>query len=278
MDCHRALTGVFAFSLSAIFLSPVVVSSAQADLILTAPPRELAYVGAKDYGPLAEYLSKVLAEKVVYKYPGSWARYQRDIRSDKYDIVFDGPHFMSWRMKNHGHTPVARLTGKLSFVLLAKADDSDIKEVKDLVNKKVCAISPPNLSTLTILTQFGDVGTPVLKTVTGSMSDVFDAFKKDECRAAVIREKLYRMKLSDEDRASTKVIFSSEPVPNQGITVSSRVSETTREKIAMALIKESSGTAQILKRFAPKEDTMIPANAEEYEPYYKLLSGIILGW
>lgn len=277
MGCHRAFTGVFATGLSVIFLSLFIMSSAQADLILTAPPREAAAVGARNYGPLAEYLSKVLGEKVVYKHPGSWPRYQRDMRSDKYDIVFDGPHFMSWRMKKRGHTPVVRLPGKLSFVLLAKADDSDIKELNDLVNKKVCAISPPNLSTLTILAQFGDVE-PVLKFVAGGMGSVFYAFKKDECRAAVIREKFYKTKLSDDDRASTKVIFSSEPVPNQGITVSSRVSEVSREKITVALIGENPGTAQILKRFAPGEDTMIPVNPGDYEPYYKLLSGIIIGW
>lgn len=275
MDCHKAFIST---GLSAIFLSLFIVSSVQAEWVLTAPPREDAASGAKVYGPLAEYLSEVLGDSVVYKHPGSWSRYQRDIRADKYDIVFDGPHFMSWRMKKKGHTPVARLPGNLSFVLIAKADDSGIKKVKDLVNKKVCALSPPNLSALTILAEFGDVGMPILKTITGGMGNVFDAFKKGECRGAVLREELYKTKLSDADRASTKIIFSSEPVPNQGITVSTRIAESARKKIALALIGENPGTAQILKRFAPKEDTMIPAGSEDYEPYYNLLTGVIIGW
>lgn len=278
MDCYKAFIRTFATALSALFLSLFIVSSVQADWVLTAPPREDAARGAEVYGPLAEYLSKVLDETVAYKHPGSWSRYQRDMRADKYDIIFDGPHFMSWRMKKKDHTPVARLPGNLSFVLIVNADDSEIKEVKDLVNKKVCAISPPNLSTLTILAQFGDVGTPKLKTITGGMGNVFDAFKKNECRAAVLRAKLYKTKLSDADRASTKIIFSSEPVPNQGITVSGRIPKASRENIALALIGKNSGTVKILKRFAPKEDTMIPVSSGDYEPYYKLLSGVIIGW
>jgi len=278
MDCRKVFTSTFATGLFAIFLNLFIVSSAQADLVLTAPPREEAASGAKDYGPLAEYLSEVLGEKVVYKHPGSWPRYQRDMRSDKFDIIFDGPHFMSWRIKKRGHTPVARLPGTLSFVLVAKIDDDAIKEVKDLINKNVCAILPPNLSTLTILEHFGDIGVPVLKTVTGGMGNVLAEFKKGKCRAAVLRKEFYTNRVSSSDHAEMKVIFSSEPVPNQGITVSGRVSEAAREKIAVALIGENPGTAPLLKRFAPKEDTMIPVNPEDYEPYYKLLTGVIIGW
>lgn len=278
MGCHKVFTCTFVIGLPAIFLSLFIVSSVQADLVLTAPPREDAASGAKIYGPLARYLSNVLAEKVVYMHPGSWPRYQRDMRSDKYDIVFDGPHFMSWRMKKKGHASVVRLPGTLSFVLIVKADDSEIKAASDLINKNVCAISPPNLSTLTILEHFGDVGIPKLKIVAGGMGSVFAAFKKGECKAAVLRDKFYRNEVSDEDRAGMKVIFSSEPVPNQGITVSKRVSKPSRDKIAVALIGENPGTAPLLKRFAPKEDTMIPAVAEDYAPYYELLSGVIVGW
>lgn len=66
-----------------------------AELILTAPPREKASVGETLYGPLAQHLSSLLGEPVVYKHPNNWLEYQRDVRKDVYDIVFDGPHFVS---------------------------------------------------------------------------------------------------------------------------------------------------------------------------------------
>ena len=65
------------------------------DLILTAPPREKPEAGQKLYGPIASYLTKLLGKKVVYKHPQNWLNYQHEMRHDKYDIVFDGPHFIS---------------------------------------------------------------------------------------------------------------------------------------------------------------------------------------
>lgn len=278
MKCNQVFQGYLGAKLSVLLLFLFFWSSAQAELILTAPPRETAEQGNKDYGPLAAYLSKVVGEKVTYKHPGTWLRYQRDMRADKYDIVFDGPHFMSWRIKKHGHTPIARLPGKLSFVMIVKSGDKKIDKLGSLVYEKICAITPPNLSTLTILAEFGDAEPTKLIRVDGGMTDVFEAFKKGQCRAAILRDKFYQRKISDEDRASTKVVFKSEAVANQGITISKRIKKELHENIVMSLLEENSGSAPILKRFAPGEDIMVPTVPSDYKDYYKLLQGVIIGW
>jgi hypothetical protein len=109
---------------------------AQADLIFTSPPREGgggSNTKADDiYDPLASYLSKILGQKVVYENPGNWFNYQRQMREDKYDIVFDGPHFISWRIEHVQHEAIARMPGPLGFVLLARADDTEINKIDDL--------------------------------------------------------------------------------------------------------------------------------------------------
>lgn len=278
MKRNQTILRYFAARLLILVVPILFWSSAQAELILTAPPRETAEQGAKDYGPLAAYLTRVLGETVTYKHPGTWAHYQRDMRADKFDIVFDGPHFMSWRMKKYGHTPIARLPGKLSFVMIVKSDDKKVDDLLDLTYKKICAIPPPNLSTLTMIAEFGDAEPAMLKTVKGGMDSVYEAFKKGECRAAILRNKFYQTRLTDEDRADTKVIFKSEAVANQGITVSTRIGKEMHEKMVISLLEENSGTAPILKRFAPGEDIMIPATSSDYREYYKLLQGIIVGW
>lgn len=273
-------TSIFTTSFSVILLTLFTISSAQAVLILSAPPREDAANGKIIYGPLADYLSNTLGEKVIYKHPNSWADYQRDMQLDKYDIVFDGPHFISWRMKNYKHIPVAKLSGKLGFVLIARKDDNNINLINDLVGKTVCAISPPNLSTLTILNQFGDMGLPKIKAIKGGMGQVLRAFKKGECRAAVLRDKFYNriVAYSGEDHTNMKIVFSSNPISNQGISVSSRVSATARIKITIALTEENFGTRKILSRFSPGTKKMISAGPVDYLGYDKLLSGAITGW
>ena len=133
-----------------VFLLSVLIvtqSAVAADLIMTGPPREKPEAGQQLYGPIAEHLSKLLGKKVVYEHPKNWLNYQRDMRNDKYDFVFDGPHFISWRMEHLGHDVLVKLPGTLMFHLTTAKDEKEINTPDDLVGQKICGISPPNLST-----------------------------------------------------------------------------------------------------------------------------------
>ena len=264
---------------AAIIVMLVIWSSASAELVLTAPPRESADVGHKIYGPMAAQLTELLGEKVVYQQPKGWLFYQRDMRADKFDIIFDGPHFISWRIQQFDHTPVAKLPGKLGFVIITAKDHTEINGVEDLINIPVCGIAPPNLSTLTVLAEFDNpVRQPRLIAVKGGVKGVYKSFKDGNCKAAILRDKYFDKKLPEQERNGLKIIFKSVPVTNQGVTVSRRVSEAKRAQIAAALTKVSEGAAPILKRFSPKAAKMIPASKDNYEDYYKLLTGVIFGW
>mgnify|MGYP006896880708 CR=1 FL=1 len=76
----------------------------------------------------------------------------------------------------------------------------------------------------------------------------------------VLRDKFFEKKVPEEERAAVNVIFSSKPVANQGITLSSRVSAEQAEKIKAELSAVSVATAPTLKRFAGKPEKMIKPN------------------
>jgi len=231
-------------------------SLAQAqDLILTAPPREKPEAGQKQYGPLAAYLSKLFGRKVEYVFPGNWLKYQRDMRADKYDIIFDGPHFISWRIAHLGNTPVVKLPGTLEFYLLAKKDDDRLGKIGDLVAKRFCGVPPPNLAS-------------------------FDAFMKGDCEAAVLRSAYYKKFLTDDERARIKIVYASKPFPNQGISVSKRVTARERELMAQALTTGDGikATTPILKRFGGKAKHFVLASNTEFAGINNLLEGVIFGW
>ena len=67
---------------------------------MTSPPRESAARGEELYGPLAQLLTVQLGQSVVYERARDWIEYSTRMKQDKYDIVFDGPHFAAWRMKH----------------------------------------------------------------------------------------------------------------------------------------------------------------------------------
>lgn len=253
-----------------------------ADLIMTAPPRESKDAGKKLYTPLAQHLSKLLKTKVVYQHPGNWLNYQRDMREDKYDIIFDGPHFISWRMEHLKHDVLVKLPGKLEFYLVGNKADKDLKSMDQLIGKKICGISPPNLSTLTVLDRFRNpVRQPVIKGIKGGMGKVHKAFRNGKCNAAVLRTTFYKKKLKQADRDLLKILFHSTPLPNQALSVSRRLNANLKNKIVKSLTlgKGVDASKGIVKRFGGKKaKSFIPANNSEYKGHNVLLEGVIFGW
>lgn len=257
------------------------VSALAEGLILTGPPRETPEAGMKMYGPIAAHLTESLGVPVTYKHPGNWLRYHRDMRSDKYDIVFDGPHFMAWRIEHLGHEALVKLPGKLQFMLVYPKDGEKFKHPDDLIGKKICGLS--NLSTLSILDYYRNpVRQPIMKGVKGGMKKVYTTLidKKSKCSAGVLRTAFFKKKLKKEQQAKLETLILSKAMPNQGITVSQRVSQKFKDIIATSLTigKGVASTKNLRKRFAGKAKGMLPTKPKEYDGFNMLLEGIIFGW
>lgn len=250
-------------------------------LIMTAPPRESEDAGKKQYEVTANFISEILGKPVEYRHPGDWLRYQNDMRNGEYDIVFDGPHFASWRVAHLDNEMLVRLPGSLQFHLLTSADNNEINGPDDMIGKKFCGISPPNLSTMSIMGYYRNpVRQPVVKGIKGGMGAVYKAFKNGECDAMVLRTAFYKNKLKEEDRKGLKIIFTSEAMPNQSISASQKLSADEHQKLRMALLTPQ-GTEALqptLNRFARKAKGFISTDNQEFEGYNNLLEGVIFGW
>ncbi len=264
-----------------ILSNPLTNIANAADIIFTAPPREKHAAGVKIYEPIAKHLSKLINKKVVYQHPSNWLTYQRDMRDGKYDIVFDGPHFASWRMAHLGHDMLVKLPGKLGFMLAKPKSETAINNLNDLIGKRICGISMPNLSTLSILAAYPNpVRQPVIVGVKGGMKGVAKALAKNKCQAYVFRDKFYMKKLKPEVKQNLEIIYKSNPLPNQVITASNRISPADKKAIvhSLTLGKGVDASKGLLKRFGGKARAFIKAGNEEYKGHNLLLEGVIFGW
>lgn len=256
--------------------------ASHAELILSAPPRESIAEGQKLYGPLADYLSKLLGQKVSYHYPGNWLRYQVDMRHDRFDIVFDGPHFASWRIKYYQHTPLVKLPDILKFYLVALAANDEINEPEDLAARRICVIPPPNLSALVLLDRLdGPAREPVIEPAKGGMKTVYKELLTKQCDAAMMRSTFFDDKLDAQQRKQLKIIYTSPEMPNQVITVSKALNEEQQRLIVNALVGgEGVPYAEnIVRRFTGNQySEFVPVLGNEYQDYSRLLEGVILGW
>lgn len=267
-----------------LLFSSMVANVFARELILTAPPRETAEAGMKIYGPVASHLTKILGVKVKYEHPENWMKYQREMRNDRYDIVFDGPHFISWRERHLGHEALVKLPGKLQFMLVADKKNTTLASPNDLIGKNICGISPPNLSTLSVLDYYRNpVRQPVIKGIKGGMGKVYKslaAADKNKCDAAVLRTAFHKKKLKKEQQEGIKTLFTSKAMPNQGVSVSKRVSPELKLRIKKSLSVGDGipATKHLLKRFGGKAKSFIPVEGKEYAGYNNLLEGVIFGW
>ena len=251
-----------------------------AEYVLTAPPRESKANGEKIYGPIAEKLSEILGEKVVYEYAGTWAAYTKNMRDGRYDVVFDGPHFVGWRHRHLDHIPVAKLPGNLEFYIVARSDDQRINNPRQLIGKKICAMPSPNLATDMVYSLFSNpVLQPTIYEVKGGLPRAYTAFKRGACDATIFRSNQFE-KLNVVERKQLKIVVRTQPMPNQTFSISQRLSKN-RQKITEFFRSDVGIKAAdaLLERFSKNKKyfTDTPSD-DKYEIAANVLEGVVFGW
>lgn len=246
----------------AVSLLAALSMPAEADLVFSAPPRESQSGGADSYAPLAQYLSKVTGQKVVYKYSDNWLSYQKEMQKGTYDLVFDGPHFVGWRMARLKHVPLVKFPGNLTFVVIVKQTDNRYNSITQLAGRAICAHAPPNLATLTVLYEFKNPARQPYIINTQGFAAAYQGVMEGKCVAAILQSKLAAE--LDKDAHATRVVYQSEPLPNQALSAGPRVSPETQQKIIHALLSAPGKVAasSLLERFKMKE--FVPASSKEY--------------
>ena len=233
------------------------------DLVFSAPPRGSYQEEIAIYQPIVDLLSKVIGKKVTYQYSDNWLSYSKDMTEGNYDIVFDGPAFNGWRVEKLSHTPVVRLPEDFVFVVITKADNDRVKQVKDLAGRMICAHAPPNLGTLTLLSQFDNPARQPVIIETKGWDTAYKAMLDGKCAATVVPIK----NLTKNDAGAkklTKTLYQHKAMPNQAISVGPRIAPELHKKIAQALLSEEGkqATAKLRAAYAGKD--FVPTTRDEY--------------
>lgn len=256
-----------------LFLMQISAAAYSADTyILTSPPRENLEDGKKQYVPIAEHLTKTTGQTFTYEHPSDWLTYTKNMKDDYYDVILDGPHFISWRVAMLDHTPVARFSGSLVFMLFVKKDDA-ASTINDLTGNLICGLAPPNMATLSVQAEFDNpMRQPLILEVT-NFKIGFKDMLAGKCRAAILPVGVYK-RMNKEGKVDEKArsVFRSKPIPQQGFSLSKRVPAELQAQVAAALLSEDGHTATqaARKRFGGNKD-MMATNREEYQGYSRFL-------
>lgn len=256
----------------ALGASLLTAGPAAADLTLSTQPRGPHTEVDRPFGELAAYLAKLTGATVSYSYIDNWLSYAEEMQNGQFDIVFDGPAFVSWRMRNQNHEVLVKVAGDhVRHVVTVKKDNNRIKSIHDLAGHTVCGRPTPNLASLVLLKEFTN---PIRQPIIVPAESYDDAFQKmlaGRCTGAVVGESRFK-KYGDNDRGRAKVVFTSKPLPTPAITAGQRVTPEQKRKIVEALTspEASKHIGAFLKKYAG-DKPFVSANPAEYRPHYILL-------
>lgn len=247
--------------------------AAEDTLILSTAPTHSTDETKKLYKPLADYLSNITGKKVVLEPAANFIQYTSRMQSDRYDILFDGPHLNGWRMDKLNHTPIVRFPGKIRIVVVG-TEDTPYTKMSDFGtgSVKACAFIPPNMLTMAFLSNFPNPARqPTMIRVQG-FKNLVKCLRSGQGDIAVLRDKLWNKKV---DQKGLKLIaYPERSYPERTFSVSSRIDAETRENIRKAILSEEGQkvVSPILKRF--NKPKMISASPSQYKGLGELLKSI----
>lgn len=245
------------------------LSTPREELVFSAPPRGTLAEETAVYQPVVDFLSQVIGKKVIYKYSDNWLSYSKGMTDGDYDIVFDGPAFNGWRMDHLNHTPLVKLPEPFVFVIVTRADDSRYRTVQDLAGRRICAHAPPNLGTLTLLSQFDNPTRQPNIVNTSGWDNNYKALIAGECVATVLP--ITNLQKMDSTKHLTRTLYTAKAMPNQAFSVGPRVPATLHKKIAQALLSTEGKQATAALRAAYAGKDLVSAYPDEYAGLGSLL-------
>lgn len=242
---------------------PERIAGEQEALVFSAPPHETEAEALRTYRPIAEYLTRVIGKKIVFHYPKDWLTYQKEMQHGSYDLVFDGPHFNSWRISNLQHNTLVKLTDEYLFVVVVRKDDR-ITNLKQLAGLRICGMTPPDFGTLAVLGQFDNpMRQPVIVNTLGSTKVYEGVAIEKQCNAGILPAA--NLKKYNDSANLLRAIYMTQPIPNQAFSAGPRISRDDQARIAAALVSpEASRVVSRLMAAYGADKGLAYAKKEDY--------------
>jgi hypothetical protein len=233
-------------------------------LVFSAPPRETEDEALRTYQPIAEYLSRIIGKTIVYRYSKDWLTYQTEMQRGSYDLVFDGPHFNSWRISHLRHSTLVKIAGEHAFAVVVRKDNARVSELRQLAGQRICSMDPPNLGTLAVLEQFDNPARQPLIINSVGWTRAYEgvAFEK-KCAAAIVPV-ANLMKFSNYANV-VHVVYTTRTLPNQAFSAGPRITTQDQALIAAALLSKdgSPAVARLVSAYGG-EQGLAYASKQEY--------------
>lgn len=247
--------------------APAAALAERDTYVVAAAPAGRYAEQAALYEPIAEFLSHITGKRFVYRHADDWLSYSRDMTRGAYDIVFDSAALNSWRLERMRHRPLVRLPDSLVFVVIARADDAKITQLKQLAGHPLCAPLPPAVAGLAVLSLFDNPARQPVIVDNREPVQVYRGLLDGKCRGGVVAQD----SLDKLDRQKIKVLYRHAPLPNQAFSAGPRFSADLQARIREGLLSPAGHIATAKLRAAHGNKPWVAASGTEYGGFAILL-------
>lgn len=237
------------------------------------PPGGSVRVERALFQPIAAYLTRVTGHPIVFRPATNWLTYSQDVATGKYGLVFDGPHFTSWRDHYLGDAPLVRLPGLSSYAVVTRRNEQ-VTKLTQLTGRSVCANSPPSLATLLLLGKFSDVSRQPFLVVVRSWAQGLHGLMTNRCDAAIVP--MARLQsLPKAQAAGVRVLYRTKAYPSRAISAGPQIPADIQARIRAALLSPVGERVTQPLRRAHGARLFVPANRHEYAGLSHLLANTL---
>jgi ABC-type phosphate/phosphonate transport system substrate-binding protein len=252
-------------------------ASIGATYVFTIAPREPVAEAKEKYAPIAELLSRATGAHFEFWYTDDWWQYQRKMRDDVFDMAFDGPHFVGWRISALHHDALLKLERPRVWTIVVRKDNQKILKVDNLVGKPVCAHALPSFGALVLDSLYSNPSRQPSVLEIHGWKAAYDGIVEGRCVAAVMpKDKVVSL---DSDNKLLKIIFQDAPTPNQAISVSRRMPGEIRSRVVSAILSEEGvKVTEPLRARDANSSNFVKTDAREYKEAREMLRNSMGFW
>lgn len=251
---------------------PKALAKPSGEYVFTTAPESSMTSARQTYGPIADYLSQVTGKRIVYRQEPDWRTYQQAMRQGEYDLVFDGSHFVSWRISRLRHEPLVKVAQKDIFVVLASRRDHQLRLLQDLTGRSVCGHGLPHYATLQLYNKFDNPARQPILIREQNWQTIYRAMLAGKCDGAIMSLAAYRQ--VDPHSRHARIVFRSKAIPGQTLTAGPRLSAEDRTAITRALLSPEGREVTKALRHQLGKTKITRAKKSEYTGLDKVLRGV----
>ena len=254
--------------LLAAWMAVTALPAKSAELVLQVEPSFPAEQLREVYGPLLGYLNRSTGFRFTLRAAPNFNQHWRELRAGGgADVVFEEGHFFDYRHKRSGYLPLARTVEDSAFVI-AVADPAIAAEGRDgIVGRTVASLGAPNLGHVLVFDSFRNpLAQPEIRAISSKWSD-----GPDLIFAGDVEGTLLPSYMAEENPALTG-IWRSRSVPGRVFSVSPRVPEADRARIAEALLRLHEDPDAFLILNELRSERFVATDAAAYDGLERLLS------